>query len=460
METACPKAIHLSRILIVSAGPFSSQIGGGQSYVQDLVVGYSGRGHAVTVLEPVRPGQGVAVGPNLWQGIAVYPVALPLPGETLEEQSTELGETRIALFCEILRKIDPDVVHINGLMPTMVQACRHLGVRHVVVAHHPGEVCPKGDLLRPDDSICTLVPSPEVCGACVLRCKKGGAGIGNLLALLPSTVHRILGKALVRRNPLGYVGRVLYIPWLVEQRLLGLQAYQRDAQAIIAPSRAIAVALVRAGVQADRVRVIHHGIHPVTCPPIDDLGQRLLRFAFVGRIDHAKGVHVLLRAMQQAGIEGRAELHLYGEATRSQDQAAWQTALGSVGQPAWLHLHGKFPRHKVAEIYSAIDILVLPAIYLEIFGLVVAEALSAGRPVLTTACGGPAEQVVDGVNGWIVAPNDVDALARKIRQLVDYPSQVEEAATATTVSFKTHAQYLDEMEEVLSGKSGKQCDRK
>ena len=449
METACPKAVDLKNILIVSAGPFTSQIGGGQSYVQDLVSGLSGRGHTVSVLEPVGPSEGDVVLASSWRGITVHSVALPLPTETLTEHYTELGEARIALFCDILREIEPHVVHINGLMPTMVRACCRLGIPHVVVAHHPGEVCPKGDLLRPDDSICTLAPSAEVCVACVLRCKKAGAGIGKLLAKVPLSVHRLIGKALVWHNPIGYLGRVLYIPWLVEHRLLGLRAFQCDAQLIIAPSKAVAMALVRAGAQSDKVRVIGHGIHPIDCLPIAGIGIRPLRFAFVGRIDHAKGVHVLLHAMHRADVGGRAELHIYGEATRPADEAAWQTALGSVTGASWLHLHGKFARPKVAEIYSAIDVLVLPAIYMEIFGLVVAEALSAGRPVLTTSCGGPAEQVLDGVNGWIVPPNDADALAKKIQYLVKNSELIERAAAATKASFKTHSKYLDEMEEVL-----------
>lgn len=240
----------MSKILVVSAGPFTRQIGGGQSYTQDLATGLAARGHRVTVLEPMDL-NGDAGAPLLqsgtWNGIDVRFVRLPLPCETLEEQNTQLGPARIELFCQILRTIGPDVVQINGLMPTMVRACNVLGVRHVVVAHHPGEVCPKGDLLTPEDAICTAVPAPSICGACVLRCKKGGMGIGRALGLLPLGLHRWIGKRLARRNPLGYIGRVLYIPWMTEQQLLGLASYQREAQTIVAPSRAMAAALVRGG---------------------------------------------------------------------------------------------------------------------------------------------------------------------------------------------------------------------
>ena len=437
----------MSRILVVSAGPFTRQIGGGQSYTQDLASGLAARGHRVTVLEPMDS-VGQAGAPLLqsgsWNGIDVQSVRLPLPGETLEEHCTQLSPARIDLFCQILRTIGPDVVQINGLMPTMVRACNALGIRHVVVAHHPGEVCPKGDLLTPEDAMCTAVPAPSVCGPCVLRCKKGGLGIGRALALLPLGAHRWVGQRLARHNPLGYIGRVLYIPWMTEKHLLGLASYLHEAQTIVAPSRAMAAALVRAGAPAGRVKVLNHGIHPIARTPITGLGQRPLRFGFVGRIDHAKGVHVLLKAMRMAGVEGKAELHIHGDATRPKDRAEWAAVLQSLGPAPWLHLHGRFERDQIERVLAALDVVVLPSICPESFGLVVAEALSAGRPVLSTRCGGPEDQIEDGVNGWLVDANGAQALSAMIRALVDMPHRVWEAALAS-ISKKSHVEYLDEL---------------
>jgi glycosyltransferase involved in cell wall biosynthesis len=446
MEAVAAGARGLSRILVVSAGPFTKQIGGGQSYTQDLVTGLAARGHQVTVLEPMESAAdaGGSLQVGLWNGIAVWSVRLPMRGETLEQQYTQLSPARIALFGQILRDLAPNVVQINGLMPTMVRACSIVGIRHVVVAHHPGEVCPKGDLLTPTDAICTVVPSPAVCGPCVLRCKKGGMGIGRALAALPMWLHRRIGRHLAGRNPLGYIGRVLYIPWTMEQQLLGLASYLREAQTIVAPSRAMATALIRAGAPTDRVKVISHGIHPLARTPITGLEHRPLRFGFVGRIDHAKGVHVLLRAMQMAGVEGKAELHIHGDATRPKDRAEWAAVLQSLGPAPWLHLHGSFDRDQIERVFEALDVVVLPAICPESFGLVVAEALSAGRPVLATRCGGPEDQIEDGVNGWLVDANDCVALSKRIRQLAANPTIAIAAALNCRV-MKEHAQYLFEI---------------
>jgi glycosyltransferase involved in cell wall biosynthesis len=117
-----------------------------------------------------------------------------------------------------------------------------------------------------------------------------------------------------------------------------------------------------------------------------------------------------------------------------------------LGSAPWLHLHGAFAREAVETVYASIDVLVLPAICQEAFGLVVAEALSAGRPVITTHCGGPAEQVRDGVDGWVVPPNDVAALQEVIQRLAATPELVSAAAEQAGTTVKSHKRYLEDIE--------------
>lgn len=443
----------MSRILLVAAGPFTRQIGGGQTYVQELALGLKARGHEIHVLEPdptiydpsTQPVP-EGYGQSTWHDIPVWSLTLPLEGETLEDQYSELGSQRIALVEKILVTIKPDMVQINGLIPTFVEACKNLAIRYFVVAHHPGEVCPKGDLLTPEDTICTVVPDISVCAPCVLRCKKGGKGVGKLLAKVPLGFYRAVGPLLTRSNPLGYVGRVFYIPWLTEQKLKGLRSYIREAESVVAPSEAMSRALIRAGADSECVQVIHHGITPLQVPPIEGIESRPLRFGFVGRIDHAKGLHVLLDAMTLAHPGSDAELHVFGAATNDHDLAEWQMHLDRIGNPPWLYLHGSFPRADIEKVYAQIDVLVLPALCMESFGLVVAEALSAGRPVLTTDCGGPAEQIVDGENGWIVPANHAENLSKRFADLCKHKEKILEAASLAAHSVKNHTQYLDQIE--------------
>jgi glycosyltransferase involved in cell wall biosynthesis len=435
------------RILIVAAGRFTNQIGGGQSYTQDLALGLKNRGHSVVVLEFSGESFTGVDQVSLWNEIPVWSVKVSGAKDSKSDYYSELGISRVDFFVKILEEIDPEYIQINNLIPGMVRACNRLGLRHFVVAHHPGEICPKGDLLTSSDKICTVSPTPKICGKCILDSKKQAWGLGRVLSYIPMCFYRALGEKLVVSNPFGYVGRVLSMPWIVENKLIGIMAYLNEAQMVVAPSKAIAVSLMRSNVlYSNHLKVITHGIHKLQRTKLTGLETRPVRLGYIGRIDYAKGLHILLAAMKQENLVGRAELHIFGEATNGTAKKYWDELLKKYAQEPWLHIHGSFKRNAIQIIVNQIDVLVLPAIYLEVFGLVVAESLSAGRPVLTTACGGPEEQIVDGLNGWIVPPNDITALGNKIRSLVNEPGKIMIAA-AYKSDVKTHAQYLNDLEQ-------------
>ena len=82
--------------------------------------------------------------------------------------------------------------------------------------------------------------------------------------------------------------------------------------------------------------------------------------------------------------------------------------------------HGKVAPDKVFDTIKDFDVMVHPTICLEIFGLNIAEALAMNKPVLATRCGGAEMQVREGVNGWLVASNDVETLRIKMKEIIDH----------------------------------------
>jgi glycosyltransferase involved in cell wall biosynthesis len=70
-----------------------------------------------------------------------------------------------------------------------------------------------------------------------------------------------------------------------------------------------------------------------------------------------------------------------------------------------------------AAAMRALDVVVHASTQPEPFGLVIAEAMACGRPVIATAAGGAAEIVDDGVDALTVPPSDPQALADAIRRL-------------------------------------------
>lgn len=84
-------------------------------------------------------------------------------------------------------------------------------------------------------------------------------------------------------------------------------------------------------------------------------------------------------------------------------------------------LTGYQPR--VAELYHAMDIVVHGSVEPEPFGMVVPEGMAARRPVIAAGAGGPREVVTPGVDGLLVPPRDVGAMARAIVELARDPTR-------------------------------------
>jgi glycosyltransferase involved in cell wall biosynthesis len=67
------------------------------------------------------------------------------------------------------------------------------------------------------------------------------------------------------------------------------------------------------------------------------------------------------------------------------------------------------------------DVVAHASIEPEPFGRVIVEGMAARKPVIATACGGPVEIVDDGVDGFLVPPGDVAAMARAMGVLASDP---------------------------------------
>ena len=91
---------------------------------------------------------------------------------------------------------------------------------------------------------------------------------------------------------------------------------------------------------------------------------------------------------------------------------------------------------------AASDVVVHSSISPEPFGLVIAEALAEGKPVVAFDEGGPAEMIESGRSGRLVAPGDTDAMAEAIDELLRRPelrARIAEAARQRAKHFGVEA---------------------
>ncbi len=134
-----------------------------------------------------------------------------------------------------------------------------------------------------------------------------------------------------------------------------------------------------------------------------------LRLLFVGNLIPRKGLHTLLAAIQGAPedsltltVVGGALLDSgYGSAIRQ--QIAQNNLQGRV------RLLGFQSQAELAALLSDHHVLVVPSSY-EGFGIVYLEAMSFGLPAIGTTGGGAGEIITHGLDGYLVAPEDVHSL--------------------------------------------------
>jgi len=194
----------------------------------------------------------------------------------------------------------------------------------------------------------------------------------------------------------------------------------RRFDAVVAVSRTAAERAVRSGARPTRVHVIPNAYSPLAtrrerseARAVLGIAESGFRFGWVGRIDHDKGLDVLLEAL--ALIPDQTwELSVVGDGpdrTRLMRQAE---ALGLGSRIRW---HGAVPG--AGSLMTALDALVLSS-RTEGTPMVLLEAMAAGVPVVTTVVGGIPD-VVGDAEALLVPPEQPAALATALCSLLSDP---------------------------------------
>ena len=140
-----------------------------------------------------------------------------------------------------------------------------------------------------------------------------------------------------------------------------------------------------------------------------------VRFLFVGRVMHEKGVDELFAAakrMKQQYGDG-VEFHIVGSF-----EEAYKPVMDELEQAGVVKYHGY--QSDVKRFYALASCVVLPS-YHEGMSNVLLEAAASGRPLITSDIPGCREAVEDGVSGYLCPAKDADALYEAMRRFVELP---------------------------------------
>jgi glycogen(starch) synthase len=219
-----------------------------------------------------------------------------------------------------------------------------------------------------------------------------------------------------------------HLPGHLSARIDALErSLARAAEEIIVCSTAMAEQVAdHLGVQPQRLTVVPNGVRSSEFAEMSPEAIATWRgrltpegmplVVFAGRLEHEKGVHVLLRAVASLQSEERA-LHLAVAGTGTQEEELRRLAATGGLEAGSVVFTGFLDRPDLAALYAAADVVAAPSIY-EPFGLVALEAMAAGTPVVAARAGGLAEVVEHRESGLLVPVGDEVALAAAIDEVL------------------------------------------
>jgi glycosyltransferase involved in cell wall biosynthesis len=263
-------------------------------------------------------------------------------------------------------------------------------------------------------------PLPAVAGRSVLRRARAD------VLVLDSIAAAFLGPWLLRRPGTPLVGSLHQPPGGIDhgplrravQAPLDRLAWRR-ARLLVVASQALGDELAAQGYAPERIRVVPPGRDlpaPPPGPPPDLRQGRRAACLCVANWVERKGLLELLEATARLPA-GLATLHLAGDDRA--DPGYGDRVRARLARPdlaGRVVVHGPLPAERVAALYRAADVFVLPSLR-EPYGTVWGEAMAAGLPVVGWRAGNLPHLAEHGREGLLADPGDVAALSAALARL-------------------------------------------
>ncbi len=411
--------------IVLSASHFGpAYVGGVEVLTERMARWLVSRGHSVEVVcvETIDARTHLSVQTENRDGVVVHRLGLKLAGTGehlgLRYRDDALGEW----LGKFLMRVRPDVFHSQScylLTASTLEAARRTGIPTVVTLHDYWFFCPRINLVRSNGERCVGLATSADCTWCLM----GERRRYKVLELAAAKIGKPRPQGRSDTGPLRLpLDRTLRAK--VGDRRAYLDALLRSADQILILAPLARELLLARGFPSATVRLIPSGLDFSDwkgLPRAPSGGT--LRIGYLGQVAPHKGIHLLIQAFQRLSTSARpAELHIYGDETRSPQYAKKLKQL-SGGNPR-IRFWGLYDNRQVESILSRLDLVVVPSTWFEVRPLVIMEAFAARVPVMASRLPNMQHQLRDEVDGLLFAPDDVSDLARQLQRLVDDPDLV------------------------------------
>jgi glycosyltransferase involved in cell wall biosynthesis len=197
----------------------------------------------------------------------------------------------------------------------------------------------------------------------------------------------------------------------------------RGATVVIAPSAAIKKELLRAGFSDERIVCLANAVDVNRFQPATAAEKAEAKNALglpedtgvigtVARLVQRKGIDVLLRALVRVRHRHRVHLLVVGDGPLGEELQALAQELRVESFVSWL----SFQADPIKWL-RAMDVFALPS-RLEGSPNAILEAMAMGLPIVSTTIGGVIDLLEEGKTGFLIPPDDPDALAVALDRLL------------------------------------------
>lgn len=408
-------------------------MGGGMiKYALDLVQGEEEAGHEVILLVPGGfthfHKDRTRIIKKKWNKVTYYSIINPLPvtcGKGVSALTELIDKGDMYVYMKFLEDVRPEIIHIHSLMGmhlAFLEAASHMGIPTVYTTHDYYGICPKAILLS--GAAQCVVSDGSQCADCFDKITKI-----NKVKWQQSETYRWL-KSNRMINCLEYSQRLIPIKIYIRSLLPGdngrhvmskndmqnvqqkeiykkIRGYYREMFAHI--TKFHYNSRQSQEVFGQHLSNIAGEVIPISNRSYSDNRKirkfgKILRIGFIGR-EAYKGFELLKAALDDlytAGLQD-FECHVYFNPREK--------------LPPYIVSHAPYNEKSLEQVYDGIDILVLPSIWKETYGLVVPEALSRGIPVLVSNNVGAGELLTNHKGIGIVIDPTREALKEALERI-------------------------------------------
>ena len=352
------------------------------------------------------------------------------------------------LFRQLLVEVAPDLVHFNhliGLSVGLPEVTWTARVPQMTTLHDFWHVCARVNLQDWRGRPCG---GPLQGGDCY-RCVTGSARTFRLRARVLSLGKSVMGLSLRRRfRRWGWLPSASSVTASTGTRQDFDLRRRRFASALsrsavlLTPSRFVANAYRANGLQDVPMEVLPLGVERGQSHTQHVGFPDRIHVGYIGPLIPAKGFDILLDAFERLQ-DPRFRLLVFGR--DDVDPNFTRRIQRRIKRDQRIVIKGPFQPAEREQIYSQLDLVVIPSRVPETFSLVAREALLSGKPVFASDIGALPEVIRSGVNGVLFAPGDSGALSAHLDRIAQDPEwlrRFEAPGMVETLSVQEHVDAL------------------